>query len=374
MIKETLLYDKLASKKVRCNICQRRCTISPGKMGYCFTRENRDGRLYTLIYGEVSTRHIAPIEIKPLFHFYPGSRWFSLGTLGCNFRCLGCQNWEIAHYKLRTLPRGPRVPSGREANSRSEAETPTLPLHARRGELRTTKYISPEEVVRLAKKSRCKGLSFTYNEPTIWFEYTLDCARLAKKKGLLSNYVTNGYITPEALDTIGPYLAAFRVDIKGFSDKFYKWLAKVSDFKGILEVTKRAKDKWGMHIEIVTNIIPGHSDDEGQLKGIANWIYKNLGEDTPWHVTRFIPYLQLSHLSSTPVATLEKAQRIGKEAGLKFVYLGNVPGHELENTYCPKCGRLLIRRLNYSILEYHIEKGKCNYCQEPIPIIEEGGA
>ena len=341
-------------------------------MGYCFTRENRDGKLYTLIYGKVSTRHIAPIEIKPLFHFYPGSKWFSLGTLGCNFRCLGCQNWEIAHYKSKVQ---------------------ALPKGSLRDKSKVTEYLSPEEVVRLAKENGCKGLSFTYNEPTIWFEYTLDCARLAKKKGLLSNYVNNGYITPEALDMIGPYLAAFRVDIKGFSDKFYKWLANVGDFKGILEVTKRAKDKWKMHIEIVTNIIPGHSDDEKQLRGIANWIYEKLGEDTPWHVTRFIPYLQLSHLFPTPVATLERAQRIGKEAGLKFVYLGNVPGHELENTYCPKCGRLLIRRLNYAILEYHIKKGlrprlcprggfapaggtsglegKCSYCQEPILIIEE---
>ncbi len=350
MIKEALFYDKLANKKVKCNICQRRCIISKGKMGYCFTRENRDGRLYTLIYGEVSTRHIAPIEIKPLFHFYPGSKWLSLGTLGCNFRCLGCQNWEIAHYKSKVQ---------------------SLPKGSLRDKSKVTEYLSPEEVVRRAKENGCKGLSFTYNEPTIWFEYTLDCARLTKKKGLLSNYVTNGYITKEALDMIGPYLAAFRVDIKGFSNKFYKWLAKVDDFKGILEVTKRAKDKWKMHIEIVTNIIPGHSDDEEQLEGIAIWIYENLGEDTPWHVTRFIPYLQLSHLSPTPVATLEKAQRIGKEAGLKFVYLGNVPGHELENTYCPKCNKLLIRRLNYAILEYHIKRGECSYCQEPILIIEE---
>ena len=343
MIKEALLYDRLKDRKVRCNICQRRCIISLGKMGYCFTRENRDGRLYTLIYGEVSTRHIAPIEIKPLFHFYPGSRWLSLGTLGCNFRCLGCQNWEIAHYKCKM----------------------------QNAKIKITEYLPPEEVVRLAKESGCKGLSFTYNEPTIWLEYTLDCARLAKREGLLSNYVTNGYITPEALDTIGPYLDAFRVDIKGFSDKFYKWLAKVSNFRGILNVTKRAKDKWGMHIEMVTNIIPGRSDDEEQLEGIATWIYENLGEDTPWHVTRFIPYLKLSHLPSTPVATLEKAQRIGRGAGLKFVYLGNVPGHELENTYCPRCSELLIRRMNYSILEYHIKSGKCSYCHQSIPIIEE---
>jgi len=365
MIKEALLYKKLKNKSVRCNICQRRCIISSGKMGYCFTRENRNGRLYSLIYGEVSTSHIAPIEIKPLFHFYPGSKWLSLGTLGCNFRCLGCQNWEIAHYKLSL---------GDLEAPRDERQTPN-------SKFKITKYISPEEAVKLAKEKRCKGLSFTYNEPTIWFEYTLDCTRLAKKEGLLSNYVTNGYITPEALDTIGPYLAAFRVDIKGFSNKFYKWLAKIDNFKGILEVTKRARDKWGMHVEIVTNIISGYSDDEEQLKGIANWIYRNLGENTPWHVTKFIPYLELSHLSPTPVDTLEKAQRIGKEAGLKFVYLGNVPGHELENTYCPKCDKLLIKRLNYSILEYHIEKGlrpgrasglegKCTYCQEPIPILE----
>jgi len=339
-IKEAILYQSLTQGKVQCNICQRRCQIPPGKRGYCGDRLNLDGKLFTLAYGQVATSRIAPIEIKPMFHFFPGSRAFSLGTLGCNFRCPGCQNWDIAHRWI-------------QENS---------PL---------TEFIPPEEAVAIAKNSGCQGISWTYNEPTMWFEYTLDSAKLAKKNNLYTNYVTNGFISQEALDRIGPYLDSFRVDIKGFSQSFYRKIAHIIDFTPILNNTIRAKKKWKMHVEVVTNVIPGYNDSERQMKNLATWIAEHLGVEIPWHITRFIPHLKLSHLPATPVATLERVIEIGKSRGLKFVYIGNVPGHPLENTYCPSCGGLIIRRMGYSVGECNLEKNRCLFCGEAIPIVGE---
>ncbi len=335
-LKEALLYDRFRDKSVQCNVCQKRCIIKDGKLGYCSTRLNDGGKLCTLIYSKVSCCMVSPIEKKPLFHFYPGSRWLSLGTLGCNFRCPGCQNWDIAHAK------------GNKETTQTE-------------------HITPQEAVQMAKKHRCKGISFTYNEPTIWFEYSLDTARLAKENSLLTNYVTNGFITKEALDLIGPYLDAFRVDVKGFSDDFYKKICHIDDFKGILEVTKRAKERWGMWVEIITNIVPGYNDDQEQLKGIASWIMEDLGEETPWHVTQFVPHLELSHIPATPVSTLKEARKIGFDEGLQYVYLGNVWGHPAENTYCHDCKKLLIERRGFYISQNYTKDGKCPFCGTMIP-------
>ncbi|MDI6703975.1 MAG: AmmeMemoRadiSam system radical SAM enzyme [bacterium] len=336
-MKEAILYDRLSGNKVRCNICQRRCEIPEGKRGYCWTRLNQKGELYSLAYGRVSFMSVAPIEKKPLYHFYPGSFAMSFGTLGCNFRCPGCQNWDIAHAKI-DLDGG------------------------------QTEYVSPEDSIKLAKRHGCEGMSWTYNEPSIWFEYTLDGARLSKKANLYTTYVTNGYITCEALDMIGPYLDAFRVDLKGFSKDLYKKIANLSDFRGILDVTKRAKDKWRMWVEIVTNIIPGYSDDETHLRKIASWIVKDLGEDTPWHVTQFIPHLKLKNLSPTPVATLERARGIGQDVGLRWVYIGNIPGHPGQNTYCPECNELLIERYDFGPVQNMLAPGgKCQNCGVEIP-------
>jgi pyruvate formate lyase activating enzyme len=279
---------------------------------------------------------ISPIEKKPLFHFFPGSRWLSLGTLGCNFRCPGCQNWEIAHAKMEV--------------NRDDVH-----------------FITPQQSVDLAKEHNCKGISWTYNEPTIWFEYTLDSAKLAKENGLTTNYVTNGLITPEALDMIGPYLDAFRVDIKGFSDEFYKKICHVDNFRGILEVTERAKSKWNMWVEVVTNVTPGYNDDETQLRGIASWIKNDLGEFTPWHVTQFVPHLELSHIPATPVSTLVRAREIGMEEGLKYVYLGNVWGHPAEDTHCHNCHKLLMERKGFYISQDRIKDGQCHFCGAMIP-------
>ncbi|HEX75617.1 MAG TPA: AmmeMemoRadiSam system radical SAM enzyme [Dehalococcoidia bacterium] len=329
---EAILYDKLPGSRVRCNVCQWRCVINPGKFGVCRVRRNNDGILRILNYAEASSVAVDPIEKKPLFHFFPGSLVFSLGTWGCNFHCKHCQNWEI-----------------------SCVEEPAEMV-------RGSRRISPQEAVKLTKQHNCGGIAWTYNEPSIWFEYTLDSAKLAKKDGLYSVYVTNGYLTSEALDTIGPYLDAWRVDIKGFSDALYRDLAKISRWRGILEVAKRAQVKWGMHVEVVTNVIPTMNDDEEQLEGIAIWIRDELGELTPWHVTRFYPHHYLTHLPPTPIASLEKAYDIGKRAGLRFVYLGNIPGHDGENTVCYSCGKVVIRRFGYDAQVVGIGGSKCKFC------------
>ncbi len=323
-----MLYEKLSGGRVRCNVCQWRCVINPGKLGVCRMRINRDGTLYAMNYGEVSSVAADPIEKKPLFHFFPGTSALSLGTWGCNFHCKHCQNWEISCVDIPA----------------------------------SSQQLSPEKEIELAKRYNCAGIAWTYNEPTVWFEYTLDSARLAKKNGLYTAYVTNGYITPEALDTIGPYLDAWRVDVKGFSDEFYKRLAKVSHWRSILDMAKRARDKWDMHVEVVTNVIPTMNDNEPHLSGIATWIRDNLGELTPWHVTRFYPMHNLNYLPPTPVSTLEKAYRVGKEAGLKFVYLGNVPGHEYENTVCYSCGKLNVRRVGYDTQVLGLDGSRCQFC------------
>lgn len=333
MEKESCLYEMLDERKARCLVCQRRCIIPEGKRGWCLTRVNKGGRVYTLMYGEVSSFSINPIEKKPVFHFFPGSRWFSIGSLGCNFRCPGCQNWEIAHWK--------------------EGE-------------RYTEYLSPKEAVIKAKASGCMGISWTFNEPTIWFEYTLDSARIAKAQGLYTNYVTNGYITEEALDMIAPFLDVYRVDVKGFSEKTYQRTGHIKDFRKILETTERAK-RYGMHVEVVTNVTPGYNDSDTELRGIASWIRNSLGQETPWHVTRFYPYLELSHLEPTPIPVLERAYLIGKEEGLFYVYLGNVPGHRWENTYCHTCGELLIERYIFEIVKNRVREGRCPACLTLIP-------
>jgi pyruvate formate lyase activating enzyme len=327
-----MFYEKLPKKKVKCSLCPHDCIIAPKRWGVCGVRQNIDGTLYTHIYGIVSSIAIDPIEKKPLFHFYPGSSALSLGTFGCNMRCGHCQNWQIAHANMKD----------------------NLPPY---------QFIKPEALLKVALEKNCRGIAWTYNEPAIWFEYTLDGAKLFKEKGLYTVYVTNGYISLEALDTIGPYLDAFRVDIKGFTNEFYKTLAKINDFSPVLKATERAKNKWNMHIECVTNIIPTLNDDEKQLKDIATWIKNTLGEDTPWHVTRFIPFLEFSHLPPTPKETLEKARDIGLKTGLKYVYTGNITGHPGEHTYCPNCNKLLIERTGYFITANNIENSKCKFCQ-----------
>jgi len=293
--------------------------------------QNVEGILYSINYAEVSSVNIDPIEKKPLFHFYPGSRVYSVGTWGCNFHCRGCQNWQIACVDGSFIEQGSRT-------------------------------ISPQDAVSMAKKGGCRGIAWTYNEPAIWFDYTLDCAKFAKEEGLYTVYVTNGYISQEALDMIGPYLDGYCVDVKGFTDEFYQSLAKIPRWRGILDMAVRAKNKWNMHVEVVTNIIPEMNDDEQQLGALATWIKDELGELTPWHVTRFYPQHEMMDLKPTPISTLERAYDIGRQAGLQFVYTGNVAGNEHESTICYNCGTLNIGRTGYSIRIVGLDGAKCSNC------------
>lgn len=334
MIKEAVLYDSLIENRVKCNVCAHRCTIPEGKVGVCRTRQNRDGKLYTLIYNTISSEAVDPIEKKPLYHFLPGTLSYSLGTVGCNFRCLHCQNWNISQVTID--------------------KTNTLEL-------------TPEQAVQRAVAKGCSSIAWTYNEPAIWHEYTYDSAVLAKKAGLKTVYVTNGYITPEALRRMAPYLDAFRVDIKSFSDDFYKKVCGAR-LAPVLESTKLAKEL-GMHIEIITLLIPTMNDSPDEITQLVRWVRDNIGVDTPMHFTRFHPMYKMDNLGATPLETLEMAYDIAKKEGMRFVYLGNVGGHKYENTYCPKCNAMLIDRSGYSAEEVRIKNGKCPECGESIPII-----
>ncbi|WP_407356087.1 AmmeMemoRadiSam system radical SAM enzyme [Methanolobus sp. WCC5] len=335
MIREAILYDRLDDGKVQCKLCSHRCRISSGKRGFCRVRENREGILYTLNYNVVSSEALDPIEKKPLFHFYPGSLVYSLGTIGCNFRCKHCQNWTISQIDVD------------EANA--------IEMSAR-------------TAVQRAVASGARAIAWTYNEPTIWFEYTYDCARLAKDAGLATVYVTNGYITREGLEMIAPYLDAFRVDIKAFTDKFYREIASAK-LAPVLESAKLAREL-GMHVEIVNLVIPTLNDSMEEIREMTVWIRENLGEDTPVHFTRFHPYYKLQDIPPTPLKTLEDALNIAKETGLRYVYLGNVPGTGHEDTFCPKCGELLIKRGTFSIEVNRLTEGQtCPRCGEHISVI-----
>ncbi len=335
-MREALLYEGLTGGGVRCRVCQWRCRIRPGGLGACKARQNIEGRLFALNCEDVTAAHIDPIEKKPLFHFYPGSRVFSLGTWGCNFRCRHCQNWEISF-------------------ARSAADT-------------VTHSMTPGESIRSAIRHRCEGIAWTYNEPAIWFDFTFEGARLAREAGLYTAYVTNGYMTPEALDMIGPFLDAYRVDVKGFRDSFYRYLAGVPSVKGVMKTAERARQKWDMHVEVVTNVIPTMNDSDEELSGIAQWIACSLGPATPWHVTRFHPDHTIRDIPATPISTLERAYDIGMRAGLQFIYLGNVAGTGKEDTVCPNCGKTAIRRVGFSADLAGMDEGRCRHCQADLNI------
>jgi pyruvate formate lyase activating enzyme len=335
------LYTKKENKKAVCRVCMRRCTISPGERGWCETRLNKGGKVFSLIYGRVSSMMVSPIEKKPLYHFYPGSLWLSVGSVGCNFKCPGCQNWEIAH----AVPdmKGGYACAGEESIGMTES-------------------ITPEILVEIASRERVKGISFTYNEPTLWVEYAKRCMDLAKKAGLLTNWVTNGYLTSAALDMIGPVLDSFRVDIKGFSSKTYKKIAGVSNYEEILEIVKRAKYRWKAHVEVVTNVIDGVNDDRAELAELIRWIRSELGPETPWHITRFFGHHRWAQKKTTPIETLEGIHLLAKEEGLLFPSLGNVAGHPLENTVCPSCGKTLIERKGIGPVVIHLVGNSCPHC------------
>jgi pyruvate formate lyase activating enzyme len=334
MKKEAMLYDNVG-KALNCKICQRRCIISEGNKGFCTMRENDGGKLYTLNYAAASSVAVDPIEKKPLFHFYPGSTSFSLGTLGCNFRCRYCQNWTISQADLETVQ---------------------------------TNDIPPERAVELAKEYGCKSISWTYNEPTMWFEYTLDSAKIAHKEDIKTVYVTNGYMSEEALELLAPHLDAANVDLKGMSDRFYSELCDAR-LQPVLDNIKRMHEA-KIHLEVTNLVIPGYNDSEEDLKALINFMVDEVGVEVPLHFTRFFPYYQMQDVPPTEIQTLEKAYKMAKDAGMKYVYVGNVPHTDGENTRCPECGELLIERDGFQVVDEKLEKTrKCPSCSAGIDIV-----
>ncbi|MFN3505257.1 MAG: AmmeMemoRadiSam system radical SAM enzyme [Caldimicrobium sp.] len=330
-MKEALFYEKLEEKKVRCLLCNHHCLIPEGKTGICGVRLNKDGILYTLVYSKVVAENLDPIEKKPLYHFLPGSTSYSIATVGCNFKCSFCQNFEISQYP-----------------------------HLYPGDFPGKKR-SPESIVESALALGAKSISYTYTEPTIFFEFALDCCKIATNNGLKNVFVSNGYMSKMAIDAIKEYLHGINVDLKAFNEGFYHRICKAK-LKPVLENLIHLK-KVGIWVEITTLLIPRENDKEEELRALVRFIRDELGPETPWHISRFFPQYQMLNKPSTPIETLERAYAIGKEEGLQFIYVGNLPGHEKENTYCPKCGALLIRRYGFTVLENKLKRGKvCGSC------------
>ncbi len=328
-MKEALFYEKKDEKTLHCFLCRHNCIIADGKRGICGVRENQGGVLYSLVYDLPCAYHVDPIEKKPLYHFYPGSRAFSVATVGCNFRCRHCQNHDISQ--------GPRE-GGRVFGEKMTAE----------------------QIVEQARESRCTSISYTYTEPTIFFEYAYDIARIARENGIANNFVTNGYMEEAPLRAIAPYLDAANIDLKGFSESFYGKICGAR-LSGVLD-TIRLHRELGIWIELTTLIIPGHNDSEEELRAIARFIAKDLGVETPWHVSAFYPTYKLLDAEPTSPETLTRARQIGIDEGLFYVYEGNIPGSGGENTFCHNCHRVVIGRYGYAITEYNLKGGACKFC------------
>jgi pyruvate formate lyase activating enzyme len=328
-MKEALFYEKLQNSRVKCTLCPHYCRLTNGKIGICGVRQNQDGILYTLVYEKAIATHVDPIEKKPLFHVYPGSRSFSLATVGCNFTCDFCQNHDISQ-----MPRD----SGHIAGE---------PFPALR-------------VVRAAQETRCKTIACTYTEPVVFFEYAYDIAKLASRTDILTVFVTNGFVTQEPLEYIAPYLSAANVDLKGWDETFYRKVVG-GDLRGVLNALKVMK-KLGIWVEITTLVVPGFVDDENDLREIALFIKNELGPETPWHISRFYPRYKCLDVPVTSVQTLRRAREIGMEVGLRYVYSGNVPGDVGENTFCYNCSEMLIERYGFQIMKNRIQSGKCPKC------------
>jgi pyruvate formate lyase activating enzyme len=332
-MKEAYLYEKLEDQKVRCHLCNHRCLIKDGLKGICGVRENRGGKLFSLVYGQVIARHVDPIEKKPLFHFLPGSTSYSIATAGCNFKCLFCQNADISqmpHDRIQIL-----------------------------GEA-----MMPDVVLEEALRSRSTTISYTYTEPTIFFEFALDIARPASSRGLRNIFVSNGYMTEECLKEIYPNLHGANVDLKGFSDKYYKEVcgAKLEPVLRTLELMRKMK----VWVEVTTLLVPGLNDSKEELQQLAKFLV-DLDPDIPWHISRFHPTYRLTNVRSTPPESIRRAKDIGYETGLKYVYTGNLPGDEGEKTFCHQCKELLIDRYGFYVRKNAIANSRCPKCSAEIP-------
>ena len=335
-MKEALLYEKMADEQARCAVCAHRCTVRPGRRGICEVRENRGGTFYSLVHGLAISQAVDPVEKKPLFHFHPGSTAYSVAAVGCNFRCVFCQNAEISQ-----LPREHGRIMGRDS--------------------------PPASLVAGAKRYGCQSIAYTYTEPTVWFEYTYDTAVLARQAGIGNVYVTNGYMTAEVLDAFraagderGSLLDAANVDLKAFRDGFYRRQCGAR-LQPVLDSLKRMKGQ-RVWVEVTTLVIPGLNDSEEEFRDISQFIAQELGPETPWHISRFHPTYKLTDRPRTPTKTLHRAREIGLEAGLRYVYEGNVPGSDGESTYCYDCGRVVIRRYGFTSTTKDVRNGKCSHC------------
>ena len=325
-------FTSLNGGEIQCELCPHRCRVAKGKRGMCRVRENREGKYYSLVYGNPCAVHLDPIEKKPLFHVLPATTSFSLATAGCNLQCKFCQNWEIS----QAFP--------------EDVYSYDVP---------------PELVIKKAKENGAHSVAYTYVEPTIFYEYMMDTGALAKKAGLLNVTHSNGFINPDPLRNLCKVLDAANIDLKGFTEAFYRELCS-GEINPVLETLKTLK-KGKVHLEITNLMIPTKNDEMPVLKEMCVWIKKELGPDTPIHFSRFYPLYKLKSLPPTPVSTLERAREIALSSGLEYVYIGNVPGHAAENTFCPKCKKMIIRRTGYMIGEVHMKEGKCGYCGKPIP-------
>ena len=327
-MKEAMLYEKLAGERVHCHLCAHECKIDEGRKGVCQVRENRRGTLYTLVYGRTIAKHVDPVEKKPLLHFYPGSRAYSVATPGCNFRCQWCQNAEISQ-----MPRERHLVAGTEA--------------------------SPQDVVSSAVQNRCRSIAYTYTEPTVFFEYSYDIARTAHGEGLANIYVTNGFMTEKMLETFDPLLDAANVDLKAFRDETYREYVG-GRLQPVLDSLRKMKDL-GIWVEVTTLVIPDLNDDREELRDIASFVADELGPETPWHISRFRPAYEMRDRPPTPLTRLQEARDIGEAEGLRHVYVGNVPGEA--NTVCHACGETLIRRSGYRIVDNLVAEGSvCHNC------------
>ncbi len=335
-IAEARYYEKLEYKKIRCKLCPRECVIDDMERGYCGVRENRDGTYYTLVHSRPCTYHVDPIEKKPLFHVLPGSLAFSIATAGCNVNCKFCQNWEISQ--------------------------------ARPEQIRSI-YMPPKKVASMAAEQGCQSIAYTYSEPVIFFEYMADTAVAGHDEGVKSVVITGGYISPEPLQELCKLVDAIKVDLKSYSETFYRDIVN-GELKPILDalVTMRSAGMW---TEIVYLVIPTLNDSDAELQGVSRWIRQNLGLDVPVHFTRFHPQYLIKNLPPTPVSTLDRAKEIADAEGLHYVYVGNVPGHKAESTYCPGCGRVVIKRVGYTIQSVDIDNGACKHCNHEIPGVWE---
>jgi pyruvate formate lyase activating enzyme len=327
-MREAMFFRRLKGQQVRCDLCAHHCVIEESQRGICGVRANKGGTLYSLVYGKAVATHADPIEKKPLFHYYPGSFSFSIATVGCNFRCTHCQNADIS-----ILP----VDHGRILGQ----------------------DLGPEEMVDAAEKSGCRSIAYTYTEPTIFFEYAHDIASLAFERGIGNLFVTNGYITEKALRATQPWLHAANVDLKSFSDDHYQKVCGAR-LRPVLDSLRLMKNL-GIWVEVTTLVIPTLNDSKDELRQIAEFVF-SLGPETPWHISQFHPTHRLIHLPPTPLESLRLGREIGLEAGLRYVYTGNVPGDEGESTFCYSCGQRVIHRYGYSILENRLQQAKCNRC------------